>query len=58
MANEIKTESNTETREQLVAERRRLGRAMANELQSDFDFNALRRARDTVDAKITALDAK
>lgn len=54
MANETSTKM---TREELVAERKRLGRAMANELMHDFDFNALQRARDAVQAEIDALDA-
>ncbi len=44
------------TRAEWVARYRELGRALANELQSDRDADALRRERDQVSAKIAEID--
>lgn len=47
----------TRTREDLVAEYKRLGRAMSNETQNASDYEALRIARNRCQAEIEALDA-
>lgn len=47
----------TQTRSELVARYRYLGRLLANELMSESDARPLRRERDQVQAKIDAIDA-
>jgi hypothetical protein len=51
------TPSAPRTREDLVAEYRRLSRALADEHQPESDARALRRALEQVQAEIDVLDA-
>ena len=49
----------TQTRSELVARYRHLGRLMCPfETMSESDYNALKRERDQVQAKIDAIDGK
>lgn len=45
-------------REELVAEYKRLGRAMADETQPESDWRATKVKRDKVQAEIDAIDGK